>query len=301
MATDKDKKTQEFPICLVIMPFSDPKGYEQGHFRKIYDQILAPAIEQAGYAPHRIDENSESTMIHGKLLDQLINAPMVLCDISSKNPNVLYELGIRHAFDKPVVLVQEKGQDRIFDIAGLTTTEYRKERLYDEVIADQQVIADAIRQTASAEKYSIMSLVKLFPAEPNHDKKLSNEDRIELLLADITQKLNRLEERSQKETVSVGSSWQKSSNTSNISAREYAEMNLLDSLMEAKALTTNRFRRNLSPVLDDVVNARIKQLENAIIDCQHARCQNFELIESAKEMLIKLRGMTKKSKEEVVV
>ena len=120
------------PTCFVIMPFSDPDGYEKGHFRKIYDQILAPAIKGAGYIPHRVDEEVESTMIHGKLLHQLISAPMVLCDISSKNPNVLYELGIRHAFDKPVVLVQEEGQKHIFDISGLSTTEYRRFRRYYE-------------------------------------------------------------------------------------------------------------------------------------------------------------------------
>lgn len=191
---DSDQASEK-QRCLVIMPFSDPNGYESGHFRKIYDHILVPAIAMAGYLPHRIDENTESTMIHGKLLDELINAPMVLCDLSSKNPNVLYELGIRHAFDKPVVLVQEKGQDRIFDIAGLTTVEYRKARLYDEVLDDQKAIAESIRQTATAKKYSIMSLVHLDPAKVNTSEHITQEDRMMFAISELNRQMNRMEEQ----------------------------------------------------------------------------------------------------------
>lgn len=187
---------QAKPICFVIMPFSDPEGYEKGHFKKIYDQIFTPAIEAAGYEPHRVDENNESTLIQGKLLDQLVNAPMVLCDLSSKNPNVLYELGIRHAFDKPVVLVQESGQAHIFDVAGISTVEYRKARLYDEVVEDQEKIASAIKHTAETKKnYSIMSLAKLAHARIDHDDSITNEDRIEILIRDVSQRLSKMEDR----------------------------------------------------------------------------------------------------------
>ena len=195
MAEKKELPQKEKPQCLVIMPFSDPKGYEPGHFRKIYNHILAPAIEASGFVPHRIDENAESTMIHAKLLDQLINAPMVLCDLSSKNPNVLYELGIRHAFDKPVVLVQEKGQDRIFDISGLTTVEYRKERLYDEVLEDQKTITAAIKQNTGDNKYSIMSLVQLHPAKLNADHNVTREDQMAFALAELTRQVSRIEDQ----------------------------------------------------------------------------------------------------------
>lgn len=297
MADNKQNKPQELPTCLVIMPFSDPKGYDAGHFRKIYDQVLAPAIEMAGYTPHRIDENAESTMIHGKLLDKLINAPMVLCDLSSKNPNVLYELGIRHAFDKPVVLVQEKGQERIFDIAGLTTAEYRKERLYDEVIEDQEVIAESIRQTAGAEKYSIMSLVQLSPANINRGRVLSGEDRVEILLADISHRLNRIEEKAQKERTSTFSSWQQIGNTS---IGEDIERRLLIYTNEAKMLV-NILKHRPSEVSDLDIASRIRRLEAAIIDCQHERIQNADLVNEAKETLLKLRGLVFASKEAVGV
>ena len=189
-------QTPSKKICFVIMPFSDPDGYEKGHFKKIYEQIFKPAIELAGYEAHRVDENNESTLIQGKLLDQLVSAPMVLCDLSSKNPNVLYELGIRHAFDKPVVLVQEAGQAHIFDVAGISTVEYRKSRLYDEVVEDQKRICSAIQETADTKKnYSIMSLAKLAHATISSEDSFSNEDRIEILIRDMSQRFVKLEER----------------------------------------------------------------------------------------------------------
>lgn len=196
MGETKDKKRQEPQICFVIMPFRTPQGYEEGHFRKIYEQVFVPAIEMAGFIPHRVDDEIESTMIQGKLLDQLVNAPMVLCDLSSKNPNVLYELGIRHAFDLPVVLVQEAGQSHIFDIGGITTIEYRKNRLYDEVVEDQKKICRAILETANTKKnYSIMSLAKIQPARIDNETSITQEDQIQIMLSDLSRKIDRMEDQ----------------------------------------------------------------------------------------------------------
>ncbi len=190
----RDEKKQN--TCFVIMPFSDPEGYEPGHFRNVYEHTFAPAIREAGYEPLRIDDNIVSSLIHGKMMNELVTAPMVLCDLSTNNPNVLYELGIRHAFDLPVVLVQESGQDRIFDIAGITSVEYHRSRLYEEVIQDQKLITKAIRQTANAkDKYSIMKLVNLHAASLADPGSVTREDRLEYLIQDMTRKMNMLEKR----------------------------------------------------------------------------------------------------------
>ena len=193
-AEKRDEKKQK--TCFVIMPFSDPEGYEPGHFRNVYEHTFAPAIREAGYDPLRIDDNIVSSLIHGKMMNELVTAPMVLCDLSTNNPNVLYELGIRHAFDLPVVLVQESGQDRIFDIAGITSVEYHRSRLYEEVIQDQKLITKAIRQTANAkDKYSIMNLVNLHAASLADSGSVTREDRLEYLIQDMTRKMNMLEKR----------------------------------------------------------------------------------------------------------
>lgn len=88
---------------------------------------------------------------------------MAICDLSSSNPNVLFELALRQAFDKPVALIQETGTRQIFDIAPLRYTEYRKERVYHEVIEDQARISTTVIETADAHKTGkgVNSIVKL--------------------------------------------------------------------------------------------------------------------------------------------
>ncbi len=149
--------------CFVIMPISDPDGYDSGHFQHVYDDIIGPACDTAGYEPVRADDVLETNFIHLDVLKRILETPMAVCDLSTRNPNVLFELGMRQAFDKPVVLIQEEGTERVFDIAPLRSTEYRKERIYHQVLEDQKSIAAAIEATkkATANNDGINSMVSL--------------------------------------------------------------------------------------------------------------------------------------------
>ncbi|MBM6430382.1 MAG: hypothetical protein ACN6QT_24150 [Burkholderia contaminans] len=149
--------------CFAIMPIADADGYPQGHFKHVYDDIVAPACALAGYRAVRADEVKASNLIHLDILKKLIEAPVAICDLSTRNPNVLFELGIRQAFDKPVVLLQEKGTPRIFDIAPLRYLEYSKEMRYHEVLKTQEELSEAIVATVAAdsEAGNVNSIVKL--------------------------------------------------------------------------------------------------------------------------------------------
>lgn len=149
--------------CFVIMPIADMEGYPTGHFGHVYENIIKPSCEMANYIPVRADEVKETNLIHLDILKKLIEAPISICDLSSRNPNVLFELGIRQAFDKPVVLIQEKGTPKIFDIAPLRYLEYSKEMKYHEVLRIQNQLKESIQATANAEsdESNINSIVKL--------------------------------------------------------------------------------------------------------------------------------------------
>ena len=112
--------------CFVIMPISEVDGYdEENHFEQVYKYILKKAIENAGYKAIRADEISSSNIIQKDILQRLIESPMVICDLSTLNPNVMFELGIRQAFNKPTVYIQEEGNRRIFDVSLIRTHEYK--------------------------------------------------------------------------------------------------------------------------------------------------------------------------------
>lgn len=96
--------------CFVMMPFALPLG---NHYSLIYE----PAIKKAGLRPVRADDDIFAT---GKIIDQVwagINTASVLvAELTTRNPNVFYELGLAHALRKPVVLISSNEEDVPFDV-----------------------------------------------------------------------------------------------------------------------------------------------------------------------------------------
>lgn len=187
----EEKKTPE-KECFVIMPISDGEEYEKGHFRAVFEDIIKPAVVSAGFTPQRADDVQQTNMIHLDILQRLLDAPICICDLSSRNPNVLFELGIRQAFDKPVVLIQETGTPKIFDISMLRIVEYSKEMKYRDVIEIQQSLTEAIVSTLSAESdaANVNSIIKLLsisaPASiPNLDKANRADLTLDMISAQI--------------------------------------------------------------------------------------------------------------------
>ena len=112
MSTDLGKN------CFVIMPISTPiesashYGNDEEHFRHVLDHLFRPAVEKAGF--NMIPPNfAGSSLIPADIVAQLEQSDLVLCDISSLNPNVFLELGIRIALNKPVAMVKDGLTDRI--------------------------------------------------------------------------------------------------------------------------------------------------------------------------------------------
>lgn len=191
MADEKEK-------CFVIMPISDPDGYDKGHFESVYKDIFAPAIEKAGYTPHRVDEDARSGLIQAKIVENLISAPMAICDLSTRNPNVLFELGIRQAYDKPVVLVQEAGTKRIFDINGISCIDYDPSLIYRSVLDTQDKIANAIQETEKNPQYNSLVTALSISAAKYERKSFATGEIDAIMLRDITDKLESLELQIQK-------------------------------------------------------------------------------------------------------
>ncbi|MCX6624038.1 MAG: hypothetical protein NTY38_23845 [Acidobacteria bacterium] len=102
----------------MMMPFVEPLG---GYFTSVYQ----PAIEKAKLQAIRADAEIFGT---GKIIDQIwagINSARVLvAELTGRNPNVLYELGIAHALRKPVVLVSSNEADVPFDVRHVRVIYY---------------------------------------------------------------------------------------------------------------------------------------------------------------------------------
>lgn len=179
--------------CFVIMPISDQGDYPSGHFTKVYEQIFKPAIIDAGYEPFRVDEDQMSTPIIGKIFKGLRFCPVAICDLSNKNPNVLYELGIRQAYDQPVVLVKDEKTTNIFDVSGINTVMYSSSRLYETVMDDRKKISAAIKATVNGRTQSIIKIVQAEQAQYPTEN-LTEQDSIRIMLSSIMNEVSAIKQ-----------------------------------------------------------------------------------------------------------
>ena len=107
--------------CFVISPI----GPDGSKIRRYADltlrHILEPACSEHGYDCIRADQISDPGMITSQVITHIINDDMVIADLTSQNPNVFYELAIRHTLRKPVVQIISKGETIPFDVAHSRT------------------------------------------------------------------------------------------------------------------------------------------------------------------------------------
>lgn len=175
-----------------MMPFSTPEGYPEKHFDKVYEQIIKPVIEEAGYDTYRVDEDRICDSIIDKIFEGIQNCEMALCDLSGRNPNVLYELGLRQAYDKPVVLIKDEKTEKIFDVSGISTVPYNSTRLYEEVMDARKRIYDALTATSQGKQSSIVKIVKAKSAK-FPEGELSHDDTTQILLRSILSQVSELQ------------------------------------------------------------------------------------------------------------
>lgn len=183
--------------CFVIMPISDHDDYDAGHFKRVYEHIIRPACDSAGLNALRADDVLKTNYIIIDILRHIVEAPIAICDLSTRNPNVLYELGIRHAFNLPVVLMKDSRTDRVFDVQGIRTLDYDKTLRIDSVHRDTQALSKVLTTTinGSSDVNSIVQLLGIAKAEINTNEVTPETSLLLDAIRDVSQRLTRLEER----------------------------------------------------------------------------------------------------------
>ena len=125
MPEEKKKKG----MCFVVGPIGQrgTQIYEEALLRR--DTLLFPSAEANGLVPKRADDERKPGRITSQMLVDLHRAEVVLVDLwpvegEKPNPNVMYELGIRHAFNKPTVCLKKLGQVLPFDVGEFRCVEW---------------------------------------------------------------------------------------------------------------------------------------------------------------------------------
>jgi hypothetical protein len=120
------------------MPFSEPLNLN-------YHEIFKPALEDAGYSVTRADDLSMPRPIMDDIRKSIRETELILCEMSGKNANVFYELGLAHAIGKPAILVYQDKDDIPFDLRHIRTIRYDpKEDAWKDTL--QERIKKAVRE-----------------------------------------------------------------------------------------------------------------------------------------------------------
>ena len=105
--------------CFIISPIGEPNSPEREHNDSVRDFVIKEAVREIGYEAIRADEIAEPGSITSQIMQRIFDDDLVVADLTDHNPNVFYELSVRHAVGKPFVQIITEGQDIPFDVQGM--------------------------------------------------------------------------------------------------------------------------------------------------------------------------------------
>lgn len=123
--------------CFIITPLGEDGSEFRKHADLIFNQVIAPVCAEAGIdlKPIRADQIEKSGLITKQIFEYIAHSALCIADLSYNNPNVFYEVGIRHAFQLPMVQIIRKGDKIPFDVSQGRTIKIDLTDLYKVVDA----------------------------------------------------------------------------------------------------------------------------------------------------------------------
>lgn len=199
--TDNPISVETKQTCGIVMPISAIDNCSAKHWQDV-KSILSKAIIDAGYVAHIVSDADDSGVIQKRIVQNLYDNEIVVCDVSCKNSNVMFELGMRLAFDKPTIIVSDEKTSFSFDTGLIEHLIYPRDLAYFDIIDFQCKLTEKIKGTIEASKKpDYTTFLKNFGefkvATIEHKKGDINQALLEKL-SEISLRLNVLETNERK-------------------------------------------------------------------------------------------------------
>lgn len=150
--TEKTNKKEETkPICGIIMPISPIDGCNTEHWSEI-QSILKGVAKDCGFEPNLVSDADEIGIIQKRIIQNIYSNDIVICDVSGKNPNVMFELGMRLAFDKATVIVKDDKTDYSFDTGVIEHLEYPRDLRFHKILDFKENLKKKLESTYKKSK-----------------------------------------------------------------------------------------------------------------------------------------------------
>lgn len=123
--TDKNQKEKQ-PTCGIIMPISQIDNCPPEHWADVLG-ILKDVCSINDFIPNLVSDADDIGVIHNRIIENIYSSDIVICDVSCKNANVMFELGMRLAFDKPTIIIKDDLTGYSFDTSLIEHLEYPRD------------------------------------------------------------------------------------------------------------------------------------------------------------------------------
>ena len=183
--------------CFVISPIGEEKSPTRDRSDKVFKYVIAPPAEACGYDPKRADHIDKPGVITSQVIELVVEAPLVIADLTERNPNVFYELALRHAVKKPLVQLIRKDEAIPFDVAGTRIVRFDINDLdsVDQAKRDIERQIRAVQSDPTATDNPISMALDLKSLRKSEDPKERSLADVMTAVTDLSAAVNRLNER----------------------------------------------------------------------------------------------------------
>jgi len=143
--TDK-KQSDKKPTCGIIMPISLIENCSPEHWADMLG-ILKDVCNSNDFIPNLVSDADDIGVIHNRIIENIYSSDIVICDVSCKNANVMFELGMRLAFDKPTIIIKDDLTGYSFDTSLIEHLEYPRDLRFTSIIKFKENLGKKLKAT----------------------------------------------------------------------------------------------------------------------------------------------------------
>lgn len=183
--------------CFIISTIGKEGKPEREKSDEKLNHLFIPVLKELGYSWIRADQEDSAGSISRAIVERVINSEMVIADISDQNPNVFYEIAIRNAVHKPLIIIRSTGQKPPFDIQDTRAigVDMSKPNIWRPAMDKlKKQIESAVKDPKKASE----SILSDFTFNIETDKKVDKESEVLLHVKDLQGQVKRVDKKLQQ-------------------------------------------------------------------------------------------------------
>ena len=187
------------PTCGIIMPLSPIDGCTASHWDDVQSIIKESvgSIQSVAFSVRMVSDADEVGVIQKRIVQNIFLSDVVVCDVSGRNPNVMFELGMRLAFDRPAVIIKDDKTPYSFDTSLIEHLTYPRDLRYGTMVAFRKQLAEKVLSTyqkskSDPEHSTFLKNFGTFKIASLHTEEVKSDEILLTALEQVQSQMNRL-------------------------------------------------------------------------------------------------------------